>query len=359
MSGNEIDPVERDFLIRTIIGEAANQPDMGKAAVAHVVLNRVNDGGFQGDNIQQVVTAPKQFEPWGTRAAQLKAIPPTSPQYQDAAAIADGVLAGMIPDPTGGATHFANVKTVAQRGDPAGRPGGWLSQMGNVTQIGDHTFGNGHGRRTATTATTAEASKAAPATTEGAGDASAAVGGGIISGIPIVGAPLKEGVLKGVAGIRSLQSGDTYENELTKVRQWDAGTEAAHPYATAGGNALGAVAATVPLMAVAPAAFGIGEGAMAARTAASALTGAGLGGADAASRSAVASGGMPSGADVVKGAAVGGAFGAAGPVGGQLIGTGANKLYDAASNMLLSKTSGVSTGARNALMAAMGRTVHR
>jgi conjugal transfer mating pair stabilization protein TraG len=91
MPGNEVDPVERDFLIRTIIGEAANQPDMGKAAVAHVVLNRVNDGGFQGDNIQQVVTAPKQFEPWGTRAAQLKAISPQSPQYQDAASIADGV----------------------------------------------------------------------------------------------------------------------------------------------------------------------------------------------------------------------------------------------------------------------------
>jgi hypothetical protein len=61
------------------------------------------------------------------------------------AALLDRVVAGDIPDPTGGATHFANVKTVQQRGDPAGRRGGWIENMlrnGTARQIGAHTFGN-------------------------------------------------------------------------------------------------------------------------------------------------------------------------------------------------------------------------
>jgi hypothetical protein len=404
MPANEVDPIDRDFLIRTIIGEAANQPDLGKAAVAHVVLNRVSDGGFQGDNIQQVVTAPKQFEPWGTRAAALKAIPPTSPQYQDAASIADGVLSGIIPDPTGGATHFANVKTVAQRGDPAGRPGGWLSQMGNVTQIGDHTFGNADAGRSARpkadtmdvwgeleknassnvgkgffqpsdaqgnvapdvwgelTARAQGNAKPATATAEApraaappATSAATAVASGALGGVPVVGPAILGGAERAAAGINSLVHGTPYDQELARAQGLTNQLQQEHPIATGIGNAYGAVASTVPLMAAAPAAFGIGEGAMLARTAASALTGAGLGGADAASRSAVANRGLPSGGEVAKGAAIGGAFGAAGPIGGQLIGQGANKLYDAASNVLLSRTSGISTGARNALMAAIGQ----
>jgi hypothetical protein len=146
MDSSQIDPTDRDYLIRTVIGEAGNQPFDGKVGVAAVVLNRLNSGGY-GDSIPGVVLAPKQFEPWSTRRGELlNYAPDKTPGWGDAAKAVDAALSGN--DPTNGATHFANVATVAQRGDPAGRQGGWLTKMDNVTQIGAHTFGNADaGRR--------------------------------------------------------------------------------------------------------------------------------------------------------------------------------------------------------------------
>jgi len=56
---------DRDYLIRTVAFEAANEPSLGKAAVAHVVLNRKKSGRW-GDQIKKIVTQPWQFEPWMT-----------------------------------------------------------------------------------------------------------------------------------------------------------------------------------------------------------------------------------------------------------------------------------------------------
>lgn len=137
---NDLDPNQLDMLTRTILGEAGNQSPVGQAAVAHVILNRVKDGGYGGDNPTSVVLAPSQFESWGTRTKELATIPRTSPEYQSALAIAKGVAAGDIPDPTSGATHYANVDTVKSRGN--NKAMGWINGMQNVTKIGDHTFGN-------------------------------------------------------------------------------------------------------------------------------------------------------------------------------------------------------------------------
>lgn len=130
---------ERDLLIRTVIGEADNQPELGKAAVANVVLNRLNAGGY-GDDVKGVLFKPKQFEPWGTRAKELMSYSPDSPAYSAASAAVDKVLSGNYEDPTKGATHFANVSTVKDRGNTNAL--GWINNMSNVTQIGAHTFGN-------------------------------------------------------------------------------------------------------------------------------------------------------------------------------------------------------------------------
>lgn len=138
----DLDPTQRDIIIRTIIGEAADQPDIGKAAVAHVVLNRLNAGNY-GKTPTEVVLAPKQFEPWESRAGALATIPRTSKIYQSVGDIVDSVSSGNIPDPTSGATHFANVKTVQDRGN--NKAMSWINNMQNVTRIGDHTFGNADG----------------------------------------------------------------------------------------------------------------------------------------------------------------------------------------------------------------------
>ena len=66
---------ERDYLIRTIAFEASGEPEVGKAAVAHVILNRKKSGRW-GDNIKDVVTHPGQFEPWMTRRREIEGLSP-------------------------------------------------------------------------------------------------------------------------------------------------------------------------------------------------------------------------------------------------------------------------------------------
>ena len=125
----------RDYLIRTIAFEAADESDEGKAAVAHVILNRKRSGRW-GDNIKDVVTRPWQFEPWMTRRKEMEKLSLDDPRYQNAARIADAVLTGQMPDPTAGATHFLNPTVVRQRRD--GSLPSWA--RGEGQPIGRHTF---------------------------------------------------------------------------------------------------------------------------------------------------------------------------------------------------------------------------
>lgn len=132
---SDLTPKDRDLMIRTILGEAANEGPRGQAAVAHVILNRTAAGQY-GATPSQVVLAPNQFEPWSTRSKELLSYKPTSPAYQQAGDIVDMVAAGDIPDPTNGATHFLNPEIVrARRG---GSLPNWAGQP--TAQIGGHTF---------------------------------------------------------------------------------------------------------------------------------------------------------------------------------------------------------------------------
>jgi conjugal transfer mating pair stabilization protein TraG len=126
---------DRDYLIRTVVFEAANEPSLGKAAVAHVVLNRKKSGRW-GHQIKKIVTQPWQFEPWMTWRREIENLSPDDPRYRRAARIADAVLGGEIPDPTSGATHFLNGAIVRQRG--GGSLPRWAHGEGLV--IGRHTF---------------------------------------------------------------------------------------------------------------------------------------------------------------------------------------------------------------------------
>ena len=133
LADNDID--ERDYLIRTIVFEASGEPEEGKAAVAHVILNRMRLGRW-GDNIKEVVTRPWQFEPWMTKRKEIESLSEDDPRYLKAALIADAVLSGQQPDPTAGATHFLNPTIVRQR--RGGSLPGWAQGKGQP--IGRHTF---------------------------------------------------------------------------------------------------------------------------------------------------------------------------------------------------------------------------
>jgi hypothetical protein len=126
---------ERDYLIRTMAFEAQGEPDVGKAAVARVILNRKKSHRW-GDTVKDVVMKPWQFEPWMTRRKEIEKLSPDDPRYRKAGRIADAVLAGAISDATAGATHFLNPTLVRQR--RGGSLPSWA--RGEGVSIGRHTF---------------------------------------------------------------------------------------------------------------------------------------------------------------------------------------------------------------------------
>ena len=146
--GMPMDPNDRDMMIRTIAGEAGNQPPLGQAAVAHVIMNRVADGGY-GNGVQGVLTAPvkpgsayKQFSVWNAPGMQessstARSLSPTDPQYASIGSIVDKVHSGLIPDPTNGATHY-----YAPQSMQGGRPPPWAGPLAaqNKVKIGDQLF---------------------------------------------------------------------------------------------------------------------------------------------------------------------------------------------------------------------------
>jgi hypothetical protein len=138
-----LNPAHRDMLIRTVLGEAANQSPEGQAAVAAVIRNRMQAGRYGGTDVPSVVQAKGQFEPWGNPEARagMLAYSQQDPRYQQVGNIVDQVISGQAPDPTNGATHFFAPKAQAALGRNAPA---WAQGPG--LPIGGHTFYAPEGR---------------------------------------------------------------------------------------------------------------------------------------------------------------------------------------------------------------------
>ena len=137
---------------------------------------------------------------------------------------------------------------------------------------------------------------------------------GFVNGLPVVGPYAQSGLQKLTAWGQSQATGQPYGQALSDIQQFGQASQAAYPKTALAGNVGGAIAGTVPMMAAAPAAFGVGVASPFAASALSAGTGAALGGADAAARS----GGNLNATG--QGALLGGVFGAAGPLAGRVAG---------------------------------------
>ena len=140
---------QRDILIRTIIGEAANEGPEGWAAVANVIRNRANDPRWP-DQPGAVALQPKQFSAWNSGAGGndlVRRYKPSDPIYQRVGAVVDQVMSGG-PDNTGGATHYYSprgMEALVSEGSQSNRLPGWLQQEnerrgGNTVTIGGHIF---------------------------------------------------------------------------------------------------------------------------------------------------------------------------------------------------------------------------
>jgi hypothetical protein len=137
----DLDPRSRDLVVRTVLGEAANEPDDGMAAVAAVIRNRVLSGRY-GSSVPEVVLKPNQFEPWNTQQgrSRMQSYAPDSEPYSRAARAVDSVFS-TDADPTSGATHFYSPTAQAALGR---EPPKWA--QGEPQTIGRHAFYAPEGR---------------------------------------------------------------------------------------------------------------------------------------------------------------------------------------------------------------------
>jgi spore germination cell wall hydrolase CwlJ-like protein len=129
---NLTDPA--DVLARTIWGEARGEPNGGMEAVASVVLNRAARPRWWGRDIVGVCLKPWQFSCWNSNdpnRPKMLAVTATDPQFRAAQDIAGRAVAGELPDTTGGADSYVDLR-VAQPDWAVGRK--------PVAVIGHHTF---------------------------------------------------------------------------------------------------------------------------------------------------------------------------------------------------------------------------
>jgi len=119
----------------TLIGEARSEGREGMTAVAWVIRNRVADARWPG-NPRRVVLEKHQFSAWLEREANIGNLHTMATAgwadgiYREAHAIAAAVFAGLLDDPTDGATHYHTTAV-----EPA-----WADPEAETARVGDHVF---------------------------------------------------------------------------------------------------------------------------------------------------------------------------------------------------------------------------
>ncbi|MEI5680506.1 MULTISPECIES: hypothetical protein [unclassified Mesorhizobium] len=156
-----------------------------------------------------------------------------------------------------------------------------------------------------------------------------------VNGVPIAGPMLHAGAKAAAAGLVTPFSDQSFGQNYADMGRRSENVREDNPIASTAGAVTGAVAGTLPMIAAAPAAFGVGLPTMGGRVLAGGLSGVGIGGAD----SAVRSGGDLD--QTAWGALAGGAAGAAGPVVAPIIGRGVKTVADKLLNSRLAKATGM------------------
>lgn len=123
-------------LAKTVYGEARGEGDVGVAAVAWTVMNRVSKPGWWGRDVIGVCLKKYQFSCWlpsDPNREKIEAVDDSNDAFRHVKDICRAVLDGSIPDPTRGATHY-HTKQVS----PA-----WANKTLPCAVIGNHLFYKG------------------------------------------------------------------------------------------------------------------------------------------------------------------------------------------------------------------------
>ena len=131
-AGREVPPDALRCLALAVYFEAGSEPQAGKQAVAHVVLNRAQHAGFPGGVCGVVQQGGEQRScQFGWYCDGRSDQPTSARMWQSAQEVAREVLAGRVDDPTGGALYFAQAR--------AKRPA-WTQHLTQIARIGGHVF---------------------------------------------------------------------------------------------------------------------------------------------------------------------------------------------------------------------------
>lgn len=121
-----------DILARTIYGEARGEPELGKKAIACVVMNRYKAHRyFSGATIAETCQKRKQFSCWNAGDPNRKVIEnATATELAEYRNIAEKFISGEEKDFLCGACHYHAV----------GHPAYWAEGKTPDFQIGNHLF---------------------------------------------------------------------------------------------------------------------------------------------------------------------------------------------------------------------------
>lgn len=122
-----------DVLARTIWGEARGEGLAGMRAVAAVIMNRVQQGGWWGNTVEEVCKKPYQFSCWNPGDPNLHKVQTVTldnPQFKLAYQVAQQAISGQLNDETGGATHYHTTAITAN----------WADSLTQTGTIGSHIF---------------------------------------------------------------------------------------------------------------------------------------------------------------------------------------------------------------------------
>ncbi len=131
-AGSQVPPEALRCLALAVYFEARGESVEGKAAVAHVVVNRAREAGFP-DGVCQVVQQGGEQRPcqFGWYCDGRSDQPRAGRMWESSLDVAQEVLAGRLQDPTDGALYFVRMR--------AKKPS-WTRRLTQVAHIGGHVF---------------------------------------------------------------------------------------------------------------------------------------------------------------------------------------------------------------------------